>query len=82
MINPNAFNMFPEDPGTFSITGLSLTVLTLTPFGSRVTWPGSCSGFTVVGLIVGHGLGMARPSQVIPVSHSSMVTTALSPKKS
>ena len=78
MINPNALNIFPEDVETSVISGFSLIGLTLTAFGSIVTSvPGTVVGFT----IVPHE-DMARPSQAIPVSHSSSVTTALSPKKS
>ena len=87
MIIPKAFNLVPEDViiSGFAVPGSTAPVAKVTSetggfdfvIGASVTGP-SVTGSTGTS---GH-VDMARPSQAIPVSHSSSVTTALSPKKS
>ena len=84
MIVPKAFNLFPE---AVIISGLSVTPELAV--GLRVTSLIGLFVFVIIGdsvtgvTVTGSGqVDMARPSQAIPVLHSSSVTTALAPKKS
>ena len=87
MIIPKAFNLFPEAViiSGFSVTrdvavGSNVTSETVTAFDFVIIVDSVViTGDSVTGS--GH-VDMARPSQAIPVSHSSSVTTALAPKKS
>ena len=84
MIAPKVFNFVPE---VVIISGSTDT--TFVAVGSKVTSLTGGFGFVIAGDSVtgsdvtrsGH-VDMARPSQAIPVSHSSSVTTAFPPKKS
>ena len=86
MIVPKAFNLFPE---AVIISGLSVAPVLGVAVGSRVTSVTGLFVFVIIAdsvtgvTVTGSGqVDMARPSQAIPVSHSSSVTTALAPKKS
>ena len=91
MIVPKAFNLFPEAViiSGFSVTrdvavGSKVTSETVTAFDFVIGEPvsGSVTG-SVTGVVTGSAHSdEARPSQAIPVLHSSSVTTALAPKKS
>ena len=96
MIAPNAFNVASEEVSgnsvEFSLAGTTTLSPIVTPIVDSVTTFVTTSDFVtgVLMSVIGGGVGssitghddIARPSQAIPVSHSSIVTTAFEPKKS
>ena len=96
MIAPNAFNVASEESSSgnsveFSLAGTTTLSPIVTPIVDSVTTFVTTSVFVtgVLMSVIGGGVGsitghdeIARPSQAIPVSHSSIVTTAFEPKKS